>query len=39
MLDSEWPRAKAAFEQWLDPKNFDANGNQRRSLEAIRKTL
>lgn len=39
MLDSEWPRAKAAFEQWLEPKNFDANGNQRFSLEAIRKTL
>jgi RimJ/RimL family protein N-acetyltransferase len=39
MLDSEWPRAKAAFEQWLDPKNFDANGSQRRSLEAIRKSL
>ncbi len=39
MLDSEWPRAKAAFEQWLDPKNFDASGRQRRSLEEIRNPL
>jgi RimJ/RimL family protein N-acetyltransferase len=39
MLDSEWPRAKAAFEQWLDPKNFDAEGRQRRKLEDIRNSL
>ncbi len=35
MLDSEWPRAKAAFERWLQPENFDG-GRQRRPLEAIR---
>ncbi len=35
MLDSEWPRARAAFERWLQPENFDG-GRQRRSLEAIR---
>jgi RimJ/RimL family protein N-acetyltransferase len=28
MLDSEWPARKAAFEAWLDPANFDANGRQ-----------
>ena len=36
MLDSEWPAAKAAFEQWLAPENFDANGRQRKSLAAFR---
>ena len=28
MLDSEWPARKAAFEAWLDPANFDADGRQ-----------
>jgi RimJ/RimL family protein N-acetyltransferase len=28
MLDSEWPARKAAFERWLAPENFDANGAQ-----------
>jgi RimJ/RimL family protein N-acetyltransferase len=32
MLDSEWPARKAAFERWLDPSNFDANGHQKQSL-------
>ena len=32
MLDSEWPARKAAFEAWLDPANFDANGQQRKTL-------
>jgi RimJ/RimL family protein N-acetyltransferase len=32
MLDSEWPRRRAAFELWLDPANFDARGRQRRAL-------
>ena len=32
ILESEWPAIKAAFEAWLDPSNFDSNGNQRRSL-------
>lgn len=32
MLDSEWPARKAAFEQWLNPDNFDAQGRQRKSL-------
>jgi RimJ/RimL family protein N-acetyltransferase len=38
MLDSEWPRARAAFERWLQPENFDG-GRQRRSLEVIRNPL
>jgi RimJ/RimL family protein N-acetyltransferase len=28
MLDSEWPSRKAAFERWLAPENFDADGRQ-----------
>jgi hypothetical protein len=39
MLDGEWPRARAAFERWLSPENFDGSGRQRRRLEEIRKTL
>jgi RimJ/RimL family protein N-acetyltransferase len=34
MLDSEWPARKAAFEAWLAPDNFDANGRQKRPLSA-----
>jgi RimJ/RimL family protein N-acetyltransferase len=36
MLDSEWPRVKAAFERWLDPSNFDSEGRQRQSLAVLR---
>jgi RimJ/RimL family protein N-acetyltransferase len=36
LLDGEWPAARAAFEAWLDPGNFEAGGRQRRSLEALR---
>ncbi len=32
ILDSEWPRLKAGFVAWLDPLNFDADGQQRRPL-------
>jgi RimJ/RimL family protein N-acetyltransferase len=35
MLDSEWPKRKAAFERWLDPSNFDGNGRQRMSLSTL----
>jgi RimJ/RimL family protein N-acetyltransferase len=35
MLDTEWPERKEAFERWLDPENFDADGKQRRSLSAL----
>ncbi|HET7467679.1 MAG TPA: GNAT family protein [Candidatus Dormibacteraeota bacterium] len=36
MLDSEWPVAKAAFEAWLSPDNFDAEGRQLRGLADFR---
>ena len=29
MLDGEWPARKAAFERWLAPDNFDADGRQK----------
>lgn len=35
MLDSEWPRRKAAFERWLAPENFDENGRQRLALSTL----
>jgi RimJ/RimL family protein N-acetyltransferase len=37
MLDSEWPANKLAFERWLDPANFDADGRQRRTLAETRR--
>lgn len=35
ILDSEWPARKAAFERWLAPENFDAQGRQKVSLSAL----
>jgi RimJ/RimL family protein N-acetyltransferase len=32
IVDHEWPEVRAAFEAWLDPTNFDADGAQRASL-------
>jgi RimJ/RimL family protein N-acetyltransferase len=32
MLDTEWPRCRANFEQWLAPSNFDPGGRQKISL-------
>ncbi|MBV2182997.1 MAG: GNAT family N-acetyltransferase [Rhizobium sp.] len=39
MIDGEWPQIKAAFEAWLAPENFDAEGRQIRKLEDIRAEL
>ena len=35
MLDSEWGERKRAFERWMDPANFSADGRQRSSLSRI----
>jgi RimJ/RimL family protein N-acetyltransferase len=35
ILDSEWPALRARFEKWLNPANFDAAGQQRRSLSSF----
>jgi hypothetical protein len=32
MLETEWPARKAAFERWLGPENFDADGTQKKKL-------
>ena len=32
ILDSEWPDRRKAFQDWLDPSNFDENGQQLSSL-------
>lgn len=36
ILDREWPALRAAFERWLAPDNFDAQGQQRTSLKDMR---
>lgn len=35
VLDGEWPALKKAFEQWLHPSNFDAEGKQRVRLSEL----
>ena len=35
MLDTEWEQRKHRLLKWLDPKNFDAHGQQRPSLREI----
>ncbi len=37
VIDGEWPGLGAAFQQWLDPANFDENGKQRVSLRDFTK--
>jgi RimJ/RimL family protein N-acetyltransferase len=37
LLDGEWPAARAGFEAWLDPANFDAAGRRRRGLAELRR--
>lgn len=39
IIDAEWPLARRAFEEWLDPENFDSDGRQRKRLEDIRAEL
>jgi RimJ/RimL family protein N-acetyltransferase len=36
IIDAEWPRIRAAFEAWLDPANFNADGRQKRRLSDLR---
>ena len=33
IVDDEWPGIRGAFEAWLAPSNFDAEGRQRHRLE------
>jgi RimJ/RimL family protein N-acetyltransferase len=34
-IDSEWPELERAFLRWLDPANFDGQGNQRLRLSDL----
>ncbi len=34
-IDREWPAIRGAFEQWLDPANFDEQGRQRTRLSDL----
>ncbi|KAI1418600.1 putative acetyltransferase, GNAT family [Hypoxylon sp. FL1857] len=36
MVDDEWPSVKQALEAWLDPFNFDSEGEQIKRLEEFR---
>ncbi|SDC97649.1 GNAT family N-acetyltransferase [Ruegeria marina] len=36
ILDRNWPKVQRGVEAWLSPENFDAGGNQRRSLVKCR---
>ena len=35
IIDRDWPALEAAFRQWLDPANFDAEGRQRVRLSDL----
>lgn len=37
IIDKEWPACRAAFQRWLAADNFDAQGQQRQRLEALRR--
>ncbi len=34
-IDAEWPALRAAYAQWFDAANFDADGRQRASLRSL----
>lgn len=36
MIDKEWPALARAYDAWLDPGNFDGDGNQKKRLEELR---
>lgn len=36
IIDKEWPSLRQAYMDWLDPANFDTDGNQKRRLEEFR---
>ena len=36
IISGEWPALRTAFERWLAPANFDAQGRQRMSLDKFR---
>lgn len=39
IVDTQWPALRAAFERWLAPGNFDAQGRQRQRLAELRGSM
>lgn len=37
IIDTDWPAIRRAFEQWLQPSNFDGQGQQKMRLEELRR--
>lgn len=37
ILDSEWPSLKVAYQEWLDPSNFNEDGSQKQALSDLTK--
>ncbi len=35
ITDEDWPKIDAAFQEWLSPENFDADGRQTQSLRNL----
>jgi RimJ/RimL family protein N-acetyltransferase len=35
IIDREWPALRSAYETWLAPENFDADGRQKRKLSDL----
>jgi RimJ/RimL family protein N-acetyltransferase len=35
IIDGEWPKVRGAYEQWLAPDNFSADGRQKRKLSDL----
>ena len=35
IIDQEWPALQSGFTRWLDPANFDAEGQQRQRLSEL----
>ena len=38
-IDGEWPGLKSAFETWLDPQNFAADGTQKARLSTLTRPI
>ena len=38
-IDKDWPAIDEAFERWLDPSNFNADGRQKTSLSKLTKPV
>ena len=39
VIDPEWPALREAFVKWLEPSNFDANGQQFVSFKTLRSSV